>query len=455
MRHLEKRALREMAHASRFDEKSRPMRHLVARARATKRADVSGPAPRIRHHGEVSGTARQVGDGPERAFATGARLVGIDLARLVAVVGMMAAHTLSRSEPPAAVVALIDGPPSTLFAVLGGVSVALAARSRLAKGDRRGVVRSTLARGLMVMVIGFVLIPFAPAVYVVLVPFGVALMLAAGLVLLPTWLLGALTAMLAAGSGWLVALARERLPNLDGRPHDAVALFTEPAATWSDILLTGVYPALTWMTYVAIGVLVARVLLAGGRRRARLALLALAGAILTAAGLLATEIGLRSFAAATGGTLVATRDRLLANAYGGAASTEPAWQLLAAPHAGTPADIARTVGIALLVIAALGLLTMALPQPVRRMIEPLRAAGGAPLTIYIVHVVLQSVLLALLIDVAPVIVVGWGGLALQVAVALVIGAVLAATRQRGPFERLVGRVAAGAAPGRRTAAPPA
>ena len=385
----------------------------------------------------------------------GARLVGIDLARLVAVAGMMAAHTLHRGDQPpsAGVVALIDGPPSTLFAVLGGVSVVLAARSRLAIGDRGGAVRSTLARGLAVALLGFLVIPLAGAVYVVLVPFGVAIMVAALLVLLPTWLLVALATLLAAGSGWLVALARERLPGLEGA-HSVVQLLGDPLAAANDVLLNGVYPALTWTAYLAIGILVARAILAArrsGRERWALVGLAGGGALLVAAGIAASEIGVRLLAG--GRDAGAARDELLANAYGAVGSTEPAFQLLAAPHSGTPADIARTAGIALLVIALLGLLASALPAAALRVIEPARAAGGAPLTIYIVHVVLISVMGGLLVGAAPWAVGGWSGWALQLLIALGIGAVLAAQGRRGPFERLVGWIA-GRAGGRHEAGEP-
>lgn len=385
--------------------------------------------------------------------AGGARLVGVDLARLTAVVGMMAAHTLSRSDPPAAVVALIDGPPSTLFAVLGGVSVVLATRARLAIGDRGGALRSTLARGFAVAVLGFLIIPLAPAVYVVLVPFGVAIMATAVLVLLPSWLLTALAVILAAGSGWIAALSRQQLPGLD-RSHSFLQLFTEPLGSLNDVLLSGVYPALAWTDYLLIGMLVARAILAArrtGRERLALAGIAVAGAALTTAGLVATELGLRILAA--GSDPAHARDVLLANAYGAVPSTEPAWQLLAAPHSGTPADIARTAGIALVVIAVLSLLASVLPASATRLIEPLRAAGGAPLTIYIVHVVLLSVLGGLLIEAAPGAVGGWVGLAVQVAVALAIGAVLAASGARGPFERLVGLLADRAGGLHRAAAP--
>ncbi len=399
----------------------------------------AGSLGRVRHDGSVSSTRR-----PD-----GARFVGIDLARLLAVVGMMAAHTLGGGEgPPAAVVALIDGPPSTLFAVLGGVSVVLAARARLAAGDRGGAMRSILVRGLVVAVLGFLVIPFAAAVYIVLVPFGVAIMAASVLVLLPSWLLAVLAAALAAAGGSLVVAAHERLPLLDGT-HTLGTLWSDPLATVADVALTGVYPALIWIAYLLIGMLLARGILAAraaGRERAAFGGIGGIGAVLTAAALVVSDIGLRRVAAAEfGGSLETARDVALASGYGVAQGSGLAWQLLAAPHTGTPADIARTVGIALMVIAGLSLVASFLPTRVLQIIEPLRAAGAAPLTIYIVHTILVTLLGALLFEDAPGLARGWGGWAVQVAIGVGIGALLASSGSRGPFERLVGWFAARAA----------
>lgn len=376
-------------------------------------------------------------------------MVGIDLARLVAVVGMMAAHTLGWTEEvPAAVVALIDGPPSTLFAVLGGVSVVLAARARLAAGDRAGAVRSTLARGAVVALLGILIAPLATAVYVVLVPFGVAIAVAGPLLLAPSWLLGALAATIGVVGGSVVVAARAQLPSLLTASRELAPLESLVPAI-DDVLLTGVYPALIWLGYLLLGMLVARALLAaraGSGERAMLTRLAGAGALLTGVGVAMSELGvlLLRDAVAPGEPALA-RDLLLANGYGAAPDGGPAWQLLAAPHTGTPADMARTAGIALLVIALLGLLALRLSPRALRVLEPLRAAGGAPLTIYIVHVVGYTLLSGLLIESAPVLVSGWVGWALQVVIALAIGAALAAARARGPFERLTGAAATAAA----------
>ncbi|WP_354255676.1 acyltransferase family protein [Agrococcus sp. UYP10] len=386
-----------------------------------------------------------------------ARWVGIDLARLVAVAGMMASHTLAFAEPEPGpgVVALIDGPPSTLFAVLGGVSVALAARSRLEAGQRAAAVRATVARGLVVLVLGLLLAPIASAVYVVLAPFGLAIAAASVFLLLPTWAVAAVALVLAGSVGWLVAVARDRLGVLP-ETSSIVTIVADPPGTLQDIALTGVYPALVWLVYLLIGMLVARSLTsARSRSRERPALLVLAGvgAVLVALGVAASELGLRLIGARYPGGPELARDDLLANGYGAVPGVEPVWQLLAAPHTGTPADIARTVGIALLVIALLSLVVIALPRGSARAIEPLRAAGAAPLSIYVVHVTLLSALVPLAQGPAGWLAAGWLAWALQVAIAIALGALLASAGARGPLETVVGGCADAAA-GRAREAPP-
>lgn len=383
-------------------------------------------ARRVRHDGAVAGT----------------RLVGIDLARLAAVAGMMAAHTVLWEEPAPGVVALVDGPPSTLFAVLGGVSVVLAARQRLAAGDRRGAIRSTLARGAVVAVLGLLVAPLATAVFVVLVPFGVSIALAGLLLTLPSWAIAALAAALWAAGGSLAAIARESLPaelfEPEG-PGDALL------AGALDVVLTGVYPVVTWLAYLLVGMLLARALLearARGRERRALATVGAVGAALIAAAVAASELGVRLVAETVLELPVAAvRDSILMNGYGAAQGAELAWQLVAAPHTGTPADMARTVGIGLVAIALLGLLAASLPPAALRVLEPLRAAGAAPLTIYVVHVVLLSTLALA----EPELSLGWGAWAAQLGIAIAIGAILAVTRSRGPLERLVGAAATRAA----------
>lgn len=367
------------------------------------------------------------------------RLVGVDLARAIALAGMMAAHTALQPSSPAAVVAAVDGPPSTLFAVLGGASLVLASRRRLAEGRVGAAVRAAAARGLAVLLLGLLLVPVAPAVVVVLPPFGLAIAVCATLLAAPSAVLWALLVPIAALGGWAAALADDRLPALQ-EPLSIATVVAEPVASLAALVLTGVYPALTWTGYLLVGMLLARWLLArraAGEERAGLVRLAGLGALLVGLGVASTELALHLLAPASGG-LEAARDALVVNGYGAASSGEPLLQLVAAPHTGTPADVARTVGIALLVVAATGLAAARLPAGALRALAPVRAMGAAPLTVYALHAMLVSVLLVLGPEAVA---AGWGGWALQLAVGLAIGAGLAATGARGPLEAAVGALA--------------
>ena len=62
------------------------------------------------------------------------RLVGLDVARCLALLGMVATHVLDERSPDGTLTRtswLVDGRASALFAVLAGVSLALM------RGDRR------------------------------------------------------------------------------------------------------------------------------------------------------------------------------------------------------------------------------------------------------------------------------------------------------------------------------
>ncbi|GAA1487482.1 heparan-alpha-glucosaminide N-acetyltransferase domain-containing protein [Brachybacterium sacelli] len=365
--------------------------------------------------------------------ATTGRLEALDLVRLLAVLGMMSAHLLaplalmpdpSGVEGALARLAhlLTEGPSSTLFAVVGGGSLVLASRRRLADGDRRGAVTSALVRGAGVTVLGLLLELTPTSVMVVLVPFGLSMMVTAPLLLVPSRILVPLIAVLTA-FGHPLALA------VPGRVEfGTVTLLTldDPAAVLRGLVLTGQYPLITWIPYLLTGVVLLRAVLRaqeqGGIRR--LSVLALVGGVVAAVGAHLLPV--------------------LAAALGYA--TPGAWYT-AAPHTGTVGDMLATGGVAVALIA----LALCLLPPARtlsgRIARSLRAAGAAPLTIYVLHVLATSVALLLAVLTSggelssmPWYVGGLGILALHVAGVLALGAVLAARGSRGPFEALLARV---------------
>lgn len=117
------------------------------------------------------------------------------------------------------------------------------------------------------------------------------------------------------------------------------------------------------------------------------------------------------------------------------------------PHTGTALDILRGVGAAILVIGAmLGIATVLRPVAAR-FLRPLRATGGAPLSVYALHLTT----LAVAANIGPEgpaqaptwYQVGPGAFVLSVAVALVFGTVLAVLGRRGPLEWAASSVARG------------
>lgn len=392
----------------------------------------------------------------------GGRFVGVDLARLVAMLGMMAAHlwaadadaggTEAARLAGAIVGTLSDGTASTAFAVIGGASLVFASVSVRRHYRRSAMVLGAVVRGLMVLVIGS-MVALAPNIIVaVLVPFGAAMVIAAPFLLAPSWVLAVVAAVLGIGGGWLNALARASVGGeISSLP--ITQLVSDPLGSVASILLTGVYPVLTWLVYLLVGMLVARALL-HGRAMARLSITA---AWLVAAGAAAALLAALSDALVRANlatlvqppmTMIEATEASAARAMG-AAETSQWWaQLLPTPHSGTPADILLTGGLA---VVTIGLLTLAFDAAGRSAarswpVQWLRATGAAPLTIYTVHVLMTSLTVTVLADVAGTLIpdAPWFGIWLvQLLVIVLLGGVLAVLRRRGPLEWLVASVVRG------------
>ena len=110
------------------------------------------------------------------------RLVGLDVARFLALLGMMATHLLATRDEagdPTWVAEVFSGRASALFALLAGVSLALmTGGSRPVRGEER-VARSAglLVRALAVGVVGLLLGGIDSGVAVILVNYGVLMAL--------------------------------------------------------------------------------------------------------------------------------------------------------------------------------------------------------------------------------------------------------------------------------------
>lgn len=361
------------------------------------------------------------------------RIEALDLVRLLAIVGMMTAHLLA----PLALVpdadgiqallaqvahVLTEGTSSTLFAVIGGCSLVLATRRRLEIGDRRGAVVSVLVRGACVVAIGLLLELLPSSVMVVLVPFGLAMMLTAPLLLVPSRALVAPLVLLAAAGHPLA----QSVPGPVEFGTVTLLSLDDPIGVLRGIILTGQYPLITWVPYLVLGMMLMRRLLHAqqtGQVRCSARRIAAIGVL----------------AALLGHALP-----LVARMLG--ASTQGAWYM-AAPHTGTLGDMLATGGVAVALIASAIWLLPPGRHLVRRSARILRSAGAAPLSLYVLHVLLTSVgLIAAVVlsggelTTMPWYVAGMGVLGVHLLLVVAVGAVLARRGSRGPLEALLARI---------------
>lgn len=397
-----------------------------------------------------------------------ARYIGVDLARFLAIAGMMAAHLVtigaaiaepgSFAETAGALTdTLTEGIAAPLFAVLGGVSTVFATQ-RLIRADRVGAaVGATILRGALLILIGLLLGLIETPVAIVLAYYGVAMILVAPLVAARGWLLGALGAVLGLCGGPLNALIRENQLTADPPGSLTFEDFGDDwfAATRS-LVVTGEYPAITWCVYLLIGILLGRALVAAtarGTLARTAATLAAVGTVVAAGAQLLSSTVIARLADFGGpwppdADLAQVRE-VVAHSAGGAPLAPELWaQLIATPHSGSPVDIARTAGIAVAVIALLVLVCDAARAGSAPRLGPVlgtvRAAGAAPLTIYSLHIIATGVLLEPALQDPALWDVGFSwweagvpAYLLQLAGALLIGAILSVSGRRGPLEAAV------------------
>ncbi|GAA4678737.1 hypothetical protein GCM10023215_09610 [Pseudonocardia yuanmonensis] len=359
------------------------------------------------------------------------RIAGVDVARGLALIGMMATHVLPLHTATGETLtgAVAAGRASALFALLLGVGIALGTGGErgLHRPDTTGpaparlhlaAVAGLTVRAGLVALLGLVLVELRPPVAVILAYYGLLILLAVPLLRLRAGVLAAGAVVTCGATPVLSVLLREHLPPGPGAQVGLSSL-DEPGPALVTLLVTGYYPVLIWSTYLLAGLAVGRLDL----RRTRTAWWLLGGG--TGLAVAATVTSALLLAAGGGDAITATSgdDALRAQRYG----TVPVdtWWWLAAeiPHSGTPLDLAQTTGAALAVLGAALLVTGRFPRPV----VPLAAIGAVPLTLYALHVASLAVLGG----------TGPGTLLWHVLWCLAIGLAARHLQIRGPAEALV------------------
>jgi len=336
-----------------------------------------------------------------------ARIVGIDLARGLAVLGMYGAH-VGVTEPfdwarPGTWLDVVNGRSSILFALLAGVSLAIiSGRTRPVDGGELRAARiRILVRAVLVFAIGLGLVWLDTYIAVIL-PVYAVLFVAAVPVL--RW-----------RSRWLFVAAA--VVAVAGPVAAVVATLTVPAGgPVLDLVLVGHYPAVIWIAFVLVGLGVGRLELTARRVQLRL---------------LGSGVALAVLGYGLG---------VLANSAATAAVPPPSIELqrfaTIEPHSGSPFEVVGSTGFALAVLA---LCLLAAPVA-GRALYPLAAVGSMALTAYTAHVVIVYFIGKTAFEQTD------NGLYLAFVVgALVLCTAWALTLGRGPLERVLTGVSRAAA----------
>lgn len=320
-------------------------------------------------------------------FGRPPRIMGVDVARGVAVVGMIGAHVgLTQAFDWARVETwtdVVDGRSSLLFALVAGISIAL-----LSGGVRRPDVADLprirlglVGRGAVVFAIGCVLELVGTGIAVVLTVYGILFV-----AIIPflrwrrrsLWIGAAAFALLGP-----VALALVRILSIDA--------YGEGIG-----LVLGTYPVTVWMPFLLAGLALGRSDLLRLRTAASLLLggALLAGAGYGTAALVAQPMASLVEEAVASAGRQPTVEELIAMPYLEQLEVvgDPLRVLQAlvdaTPHSGGTLEILGSGGFVAAVVGA----SLLLARPLRWLLLPLAALGSMPLTAYSAQIVAITVL---------------------------------------------------------------
>lgn len=282
------------------------------------------------------------------------RLSGVDVARVIAVAGMVMVHFGPNPVPTTTAGRIYDlshGRASILFALLAGVGVTLLFQRRSAGNPMLGRGR-ILLRAAILLPIGLWLQSLDHGVLVILHYYALYFVLAALVVSLPDrWII--------AGAAWVILIGPLiYMTGESARPEwysDSPSTIGDPASKIvRDLLLAGSYPLVTWAAPLLVGVWV-------GRRN----LSSLNVKWMLFGGGISLAIG----------SIIATR---LSSWTESARLTQ---LLTVEPHNQMPLWLTGSIGSALAILGGMLLLSDVLG----RAIWPLVAAGQLALSIYVGH----------------------------------------------------------------------
>lgn len=325
------------------------------------------------------------------------RVIGVDVARGLALFGMMATHafdTFNDDGIPTAATVIAGGRSAATFVLVAGVSLAFMSGGRtVVHGrDRTAVAAGLAVRALLIGAIGLalgfahldqlnVILPF----YALLFLFAISL-----LGLPPLVLAGVAAAVIALGPVLLVATAGAGLPYAGSSADPTLGILVhDPLGLLAQLLVTGSYPVVVYLAYLCAGLAIGRLDLSSRRLACWLLGGGLALAVtarIVSAVLLYPLGGLAQLISQSG----TQGDPALAAQLLWEPNQGTSWWYLAlpSPHANTPVDLMHTLGSAMAVLGAALLLTWV--PAAARLLRPVAIVGSMTLTLYCAHLLLLA-----------------------------------------------------------------
>ena len=314
-------------------------------------------------------------------------MIGVDVARGLALLGMVAVHifdTLHGNNTPSMTQQVMAGHALATFVLLAGVSLTfITKRSRT--GSLLPDAAALATRALLITLIGLVLnsaldpdieviLPYYGLMFLVVIPLlrrssPVLIGISIGLVLLAP----------------LVVLASFNTDLPDNEP--TLAALIHPVELLSPLLVTGSYPIVAYMAFICVGMVIGRLDLSNRVVAIRLTV---GGAVLAAGSWLLSTLLLFQFAGlhhlrAAAPVTVSPHDAQNIILWDPDTVSSWWWLVERAPYTTTPFRIVHDLGIAM---AWLGLSLLITRSPLaRRALGPLAAAGAMTLTLYTAHVI--------------------------------------------------------------------
>jgi len=344
----------------------------------------------------VSGPSREAGTIPEppgpsalvpASGGGSARVIGVDVARGLALLGMLAVHifdTLHSNDTPSMTQQVMAGHALATFVLLAGVSLTFVTK-RARTGSLLPDAAALTTRALIITLIGLALnSALDPDIDVILPYYGLMFLLVIPLLRRSSRVLIGISIGLVVVAP-LVVFASFTTDLPDDEP--TLAALIHPVELFSPLLVTGSYPIVAYMAFICVGMVIGRLDLSNRLIAVRLTVV---GAVLAAGSWLLSTLVLFQFGGlqhlrAAAPLKVSQQDAQNIILWDPDTVSSWWWLVERAPYATTPFRMVHDLGIAM---AWLGLsLLITRSRLARRALGPLAAAGAMTLTLYTAHVI--------------------------------------------------------------------